>query len=265
MAKTSSKQQYAKKGSRKTRHRSFFCLSSWLGCCGGSVSSRVSADGKFARYGTRDQLRGKKIRAVINPSSSTDEILFMSREIHVVDEGGDAQGKTRIPDHSHVVNNKQGKISDKDNQEMSKSDPLLNSKTLTDSPNRLVQQGSSTPKTSKKKGIKPHSASMPVLPLPPSLPSPPRKNDNKPKNGNQMMDDGSELDSNVGVVILTVTLIVMLICGKVCAILCTAAWLYYIPRLRSNVVDVRAKDDEVNFDSQEYKDRVVLQGLLQRN
>lgn len=82
---------------------------------------------------------------------------------------------------------------------------------------------------------------------------------------------GGEFDSTFGAVIIMVTLVVMVIWGKMCAILCTAAWLYFIPRYRKNLdrsYAVKFKNGgthRLDFDSREYKKRVVLQGLLHRN
>lgn len=91
----------------------------------------------------------------------------------------------------------------------------------------------------------------------------------KGKNGNQLIIAG-EMDSVVGALILTITLIVMLVLGKACAILCTAAWFYFLPRFRANMDRSYASrlkygGDGIDFDSSEYKKRVVLQGLLHRN
>ena len=79
------------------------------------------------------------------------------------------------------------------------------------------------------------------------------------------------VDSTVGAVIVSVTLVVMIIWGKVWAIVCAAAWFYFVPRFRpkmdeSYAVKFRSgESDGVDFDSWEYKKRVVLQGLLHRN
>lgn len=78
------------------------------------------------------------------------------------------------------------------------------------------------------------------------------------------------LDSIVGMSIIVVILVLMLIWGKLCAILCTAAWFYMIPRLRtavdSNVVVNNALESDVlNLNSDEHKKKVVLEGLLQRD
>lgn len=82
---------------------------------------------------------------------------------------------------------------------------------------------------------------------------------------------GGEIDSMFGAVIIMVTLVVMVIWGKICAILCTAAWFYFVPRYRANLdrsYAIKFKNagaDRLDFDSREYKKRVVLQGLLHRN
>ncbi|CAI0415478.1 unnamed protein product [Linum tenue] len=108
---------------------------------------------------------------------------------------------------------------------------------------------------------------------------------------NRKKEDG-ELDSVVGLSIIAVTLVIMVVWGRFCAIVCTAAWLYFVPRLRTTMAEVkvvkanhgrnrgsilRRADSEFggsglgtgsgrpDLDSVEYKRRVVLEGLLERN
>ncbi|KAF5747404.1 hypothetical protein HS088_TW05G00125 [Tripterygium wilfordii] len=78
----------------------------------------------------------------------------------------------------------------------------------------------------------------------------------------------SKLDPIVGFSIVTITLLIMLLWGRLCAIFCTSAWFYFVPRLRSNMdhsgtnVSGSTRPD---LDSEEYKKRVVMEGFLQRN
>lgn len=70
-----------------------------------------------------------------------------------------------------------------------------------------------------------------------------------------------------------VILIIMVLWGKLCAILCTSAWLYFIPQMRSmgrsdgGSSSVPDPDHPVGLDlgSEEYKKKVVLEGLLERS
>lgn len=81
------------------------------------------------------------------------------------------------------------------------------------------------------------------------------------------------LDSNsmIGLSIIVVILVLMLFLGKLYAILCTSAWFYMIPRLRTavdsnHVIVNNGLDSNVpDLNSDEHKKRVVLEGLLQRN
>ncbi|KAJ4849416.1 hypothetical protein Tsubulata_007253 [Turnera subulata] len=77
---------------------------------------------------------------------------------------------------------------------------------------------------------------------------------------------GNQLDPIIGLSILLVTLIIMVLWGRVCAILCTSAWFYFIPRIRTGADQDTPKNGsaEPNFDSEEYKKKVVLEGLLER-
>ncbi|KAL0372859.1 UNVERIFIED_CONTAM: hypothetical protein Scaly_0967500 [Sesamum calycinum] len=76
----------------------------------------------------------------------------------------------------------------------------------------------------------------------------------------------AKFDSKIGAVITTVTLIVMLIWGKACAVVCMAAWFYLIPRYyNEELMKLTNSSNDGDFDSWDYKKRVVLQGLLDRN
>jgi hypothetical protein len=69
----------------------------------------------------------------------------------------------------------------------------------------------------------------------------------------------------------------MIFWGRFCAILCTSAWLYFVPRFTNSVVvgvDNHDDDDDdakiksknvVDLDSEEYKKKVIMEGLLGRN
>ncbi|CAH1414707.1 unnamed protein product [Lactuca virosa] len=81
-------------------------------------------------------------------------------------------------------------------------------------------------------------------------------------------------DSVIGMSVILVTLLIMLLWGKICAVLCTSAWFFIAPRLvaggERSVLPTAEKgrqDSHINLDleSTEYKKKVVLEGLLQRN
>ncbi|KAH0692398.1 hypothetical protein KY285_019495 [Solanum tuberosum] len=74
----------------------------------------------------------------------------------------------------------------------------------------------------------------------------------------------------MGMSILMVTLLIMLFWGKACAIVCTCAWFYFLPRFRTkNEAVIAGKIDgvagDVDLNSAEYKKKVVLEGFLERN
>lgn len=72
----------------------------------------------------------------------------------------------------------------------------------------------------------------------------------------------------VGMSVVMVTLLIMVMWGRLCAILCTSAWLYFVPRL-SSAVDSdggalgRARD--LDLGSKECKKKVVFEGFLERD
>lgn len=78
----------------------------------------------------------------------------------------------------------------------------------------------------------------------------------------------NKFDPLVGMSIVVVTLIIMFVWGRLCAILCTSAWLYFVPRLRALKNDDAAMkkiNGDLDLNSQEYKKRVVLEGFLERD
>ncbi|KAM1326404.1 hypothetical protein EV1_010886 [Malus domestica] len=116
--------------------------------------------------------------------------------------------------------------------------------------------------------------------------NPGSKNNNrekaKAKGESSTAANRKNLDPLIGMSIILVTLIIMLIWGRLCAILCTSAWFYLLPGLRSaagatttaadgsgyphhnsssNVNTPRAMD----MNSEECKKKVVLEGFLERN
>ncbi|XP_071696309.1 uncharacterized protein [Rutidosis leptorrhynchoides] len=83
-----------------------------------------------------------------------------------------------------------------------------------------------------------------------------------------------EIDSLYGMSIILVILVVMMLWGKLFAIICTSSWFFMAPRLRpvkgrDVVVATEKRSSENNnkleLESMEYKKKVVLEGLLQRN
>nr|KYP69464.1 Uncharacterized protein At5g23160 family [Cajanus cajan] len=81
----------------------------------------------------------------------------------------------------------------------------------------------------------------------------------------------SSYDPVVGMSVLVVTLVIIIFWGRLCAILCTSLWLYCTPRFR-NIGAVNdddrphtTKSNDGYFDSEEYKKKVIMEGLLERN
>lgn len=113
-----------------------------------------------------------------------------------------------------------------------------------------VQNSIVSPKTTK---VLPHSISLP-----------PPKAIGGGNGGEGGGATQGKLDPIVGLIIMMGTLVIMLIWGKFCAVLCTCAWLYMVPRLRTKE-NFRLNSSSLDFESVEYKKKVVLEGLLQRD
>lgn len=78
---------------------------------------------------------------------------------------------------------------------------------------------------------------------------------------------GKKRDPLVGLSVIMVILIIMVFWGRLCAILCTSAWFYFVPRLRNATkLDKNIQNSlDQYYDSEEYKKKVVLEGFLERN
>ncbi|KAL4186140.1 hypothetical protein AMTRI_Chr09g32290 [Amborella trichopoda] len=84
-------------------------------------------------------------------------------------------------------------------------------------------------------------------------------------------DQAGELDPLLGMFLLVVSFVIMVLWGRLCAIICTSAWLCLIPRLKTakNSGESTGKSDFRNekpdTNSKEYKKKVIMDGLLERN
>ncbi|XVE92914.1 hypothetical protein REPUB_Repub01dG0144600 [Reevesia pubescens] len=77
-----------------------------------------------------------------------------------------------------------------------------------------------------------------------------------------------KFDPVMGMSIIMVTFIIMLLWGRLCAILCTSAWFYFCSRFRTTINNndiTTANSNDLDLNSEEYKKKVVLEGLLERN
>lgn len=95
-------------------------------------------------------------------------------------------------------------------------------------------------------------------------------NDEKSSQQREHVSSHDNFDSIIGMSILMVTLLIMLFWGKACAIVCTCAWFYFLPRFRpENEAVIAGKvggvAGDVDLNSEEYKKKVVLEGFLERN
>lgn len=244
--------QHTKKG-RKKKRSSFLCS---FGACFG-FSTKVSADhgdGKPGRPALPVNDRHPPAAA-----AAEVEIVSRSKEIHVVED--DEEKRITPSADEFVTNNKT------DDKTCSKSKKREEFSPIT---KRGEKQNNDTWTNHSKLW---HSVSLP-------LPRQKREKEavggeRKGKRGEEeeVAAVGGEFDSTFGAVIIMVTLVVMVIWGKMCAILCTAAWLYFIPRYRENLdrsyalkfKNIAAAHPSLHFDSREHNKRVVLQGLLHRN
>ncbi|MBA0682798.1 hypothetical protein Goari_024491 [Gossypium aridum] len=115
-----------------------------------------------------------------------------------------------------------------------------------------------------------HTVSLPVLDGNQRVGNP-RKHDRVNSKQHQRKNNGvvGKFDSAMGLSIIMVILVIMLVWGRVCAILCTSAWFYFRSRYRTinndNDIESTANSNESDLNSKEYKKKIVLEGLLERN
>ncbi|KAG6429382.1 hypothetical protein SASPL_107432 [Salvia splendens] len=216
----------AKKERKKGNRSSFLC--SFAACFG--ISNKVSAD-----HSDRKSLSDRHSRAAppVNDQYTAVPLpeILKSREIDVVEQDEEEEEQEKkiaypSPDQLITANKR------RENRDELKATTTSSILKRTDNQRKLV--------------------SMPII-------------------HQRKQKAAAVVDSTVGAVIVSVTLVVMIIWGKVWAIVCAAAWFYFVPRFRpkmdeSYAVKFRSGESEgVDFDSWEYKKRVVLQGLLHRN
>ncbi|CAH8359623.1 unnamed protein product [Eruca vesicaria subsp. sativa] len=76
----------------------------------------------------------------------------------------------------------------------------------------------------------------------------------------------SRVDPLIGISIIMLTLVIMLMWGRLCAILCTCTWCYFLPRVKRkrNGGGKTERKDDLDLNSPAYKKKIVLEGFLIR-
>ncbi|KAK5838247.1 hypothetical protein PVK06_006975 [Gossypium arboreum] len=144
------------------------------------------------------------------------------------------------------------------------SDPTRTGSSLPGSP---TVKPKINPKTQSKLS---HTVSLPVLEGNQRVGNP-RKHDRVNSKQHQRKNNGvvGKFDSAMGLSIIMVTLVIMLVWGRLCAILCTSAWFYFRSRYRTinndNNTESVLNSNESDLNSKEYKKKIVLEGLLERS
>ncbi|XP_039035032.1 uncharacterized protein At5g23160-like [Hibiscus syriacus] len=140
------------------------------------------------------------------------------------------------------------------------SDPIRTGSSLPSSP--AVK---SNPKTHPNLS---HTASLPVLDRGKRAENP-RIHDRVNSKQIRRKNNGAvkKFDTVTGLSIIMVILVMMLLWGRLCAILCASAWFYFYYRtaVKDNDIKIITDADASDLNSEEYKKRIVLEGLLERN
>ncbi|WZZ37107.1 hypothetical protein YC2023_020508 [Brassica napus] len=89
---------------------------------------------------------------------------------------------------------------------------------------------------------------------------------NKTVGSGSKREKSSRVDPVIGISIIVLTLMIMLMWGRLCAVLCTCTWCYFLPRLKRKRIGggkAEGKDDS-DLNSAAYKKKIVLDGFLVR-
>ncbi|KAF2600981.1 hypothetical protein F2Q68_00012414 [Brassica cretica] len=89
---------------------------------------------------------------------------------------------------------------------------------------------------------------------------------NKTVGSGSKREKSSRVDPVIGISIIMLTLMIMLMWGRLCAVLCTCTWCYFLPRLKRKRIGggkAEGKDD-LDLNSAAYKKKIVLDGFLVR-
>ncbi|XP_052204288.1 uncharacterized protein At5g23160-like [Diospyros lotus] len=116
------------------------------------------------------------------------------------------------------------------------------------------------PKATRSTSTLSHALSFPPPKRKKRAPEPPRESEKR----------AGKLSPAVGMSMITVTLIIILLWGRLCAIICTSAFFYFIPRLRTNPnsdTPNKNKSNQIIEDLiyEEHKKKVVFEGFLERD
>ncbi|XP_041009887.1 uncharacterized protein LOC121254001 [Juglans microcarpa x Juglans regia] len=115
------------------------------------------------------------------------------------------------------------------------------------------------------------AAISPTFSLPVSVSANSRAMPKKPNRHRENESSAEKLDPVVGLSIIMITLMIMLVWGRLCAVICTSAWFYFVPRLsnasksRETVGKDPNNSHDQDYDSEEHKKKVVMEGFLERN
>ncbi|KAL3651047.1 hypothetical protein CASFOL_007450 [Castilleja foliolosa] len=246
---------------KKSKPISCFSFAGCFGFCHEERDSNIAKtnDKKLVKHGTRTSSGRARARTV--PVSQPMVLGGSSEEVRVVEgmETSDDRIIVAPQIQSQQISNKKVHDMSKKNKKICRSSQVMDS--IKFDKNSSAQE----------------SSNKPVKILQSVSLSPPtrlKKNGGecggeKPEKGGQPVNPAGQLDPMVGALIMTVTLIVMLIWGEICAIICTSAWFYIIQRFRANndilnINNLQNGLDNIDVDSWENKRKVVLEGFLKR-
>ncbi|CAA0815210.1 Uncharacterized protein SHERM_15247 [Striga hermonthica] len=219
------------------QHRPRISCFSLKSCFGSFDEKRESNDDKFVNHRTRRASGRASTRTVPISQPVTSSLVGSGTEIHEIEAVQTSVSQKIVAPQSHELI-KNNKVIDmcKKNKNASNGSQLMSS-------TKLGQNSTNEDACSSSKVKLRHSEAKSKV--------------------------SDQLDPTVGAFIIMLTLIVMLIWGKLCAVMCAAAWFYIIPCFRAkhgilNVDECEHDLKQIDVDSSEYKKKVVLEGLITR-
>lgn len=258
--------------------------SCFLGCFGfsdGKYPEKVrSSSRKKIRWFSWSRFRVKKSGTKTVPiDSAIAETAKQEIEIEVFNPKSNSDNTCLPPTHIQSLVSDQSRLIEKPKKIRHGSERntiLENRKHLEPNKENTSQKPLSLNEVGGSPGTGTKSSTPTAAGISPSVPSPARNREKRTANTATKLKRPhlendlavKKFDPMVGMSIVIVTLIIMLLWGRLCAIICTSAWFYFLPLLRrSDDIATNTSSNLVNMDmnSEDYKKKVVLEGFLDRN
>ncbi|OIT29032.1 PREDICTED: uncharacterized protein LOC109211903 [Nicotiana attenuata] len=259
---------YVKSAGSKKRRKSFLLISKFVGKQSAAAETiPVDISEKFNRSREIHDVVLPEKKASVKTPATTDQVP-VNCQTNIPEKVNNKKDDNKTQDNIHRKNKSVDQLFDNAQEHSTCPSEFSRSATISSAHN-LSHFNSLKYKHDIKLS---HSVSLPPSKRkkPPAATTNGEVNDEKSSQRHDQEINNSYFDSIIGMSILMVTLLIMLFWGKLCAIICTSAWFYFLPRFRpKNEAIVAGRNGgvagDVDVNSDEYKKKVVLEGFLERN